>query len=296
MNAILLATTLFVPHEYKMLDPFNLSQLSEQEYAQYVDWYENVADAEFLSITYLSDGLAVKGIIGKPKKVEGKLPIIIYLRGGSDDTCKMTLQTLKDKFYFWVKQGYLVIASQYRGVDGGQGKDELGGADCTDVRNLFQVIKELPYADANTIYMLGHSRGGMMALMALREQLPVKAAALIAPVTDYFAFEKQRPDLKPLLNTIIPGMPETRQEAFTNRSAVCWADEISVPVLIMHGDADTTCDLSQSTSLADALKKHRKQYQLIVYPGGDHMLINYADDINRRALEWFIAHESPAKQ
>ena len=290
MKSILLATTLFIPHEYKMLDPFNLSHLSEQEYTQYVDWYEHISDAKFLSITYMSDGLVVKGIIAKPTKVEGKLPVIMYLRGGSDDSGKMTVQYLKDNFYFWVKKGYMVIASQYRGVDGGQGKDELGGADCADVRNLFHVIKELPYADANTIYMLGHSRGGLMALMALREQFPVKAAALIAPVTDYFTFEKQRPDLEPLLNTIIPGMPNNKEEAFTRRSALCWANEIAVPLLIMHGDADTSCDLSQSTSLADALKKHGKHYKLIVYPGGDHLLVNYADDINQRALEWFAAH------
>lgn len=292
MNVILLATTLFVPHEYKTLDPFNLSQLSEQEYAQYVDWYEQVPDAEFLSITYMSDECAVKGIIAKPKKVDGKLPVIMYLRGGSEETGKMTVQTLKDKFYFWVKQGFIVITSQYRGVDGGQGKDELGGADCADVRNLFQVIKELSYVDAQNVFIIGHSRGGQMALMALREQLPVKGAVLIAPVTDYFAFEKLRPDLDALLKSLIPGMPENKGEAFMRRSAVCWANEISVPLLIMHGDADKMCDLSQSTSLADALKKQGKSHQLIIYPGGDHLLTSYADDINRRVLEWIKATDA----
>lgn len=292
MNAILLATTLFIPHEHKTLDPFNLSQLSEQEYAQYVGRYEHVSDAEFLSITYKSDECAVKGIIAKPKKVDGKLPVIMYLRGGSEETGKMTVQTLKDKFYFWVKQGFIVITSQYRGVDGGQGKDELGGADCADVRNLFQVIKELSYVDAQNVFIIGHSRGGQMALMALREQLPVKGAVLIAPVTDYFAFEKLRPDLDALLKSLIPGMPENKGEAFMRRSAVCWANEISVPLLIMHGDADKMCDLSQSTSLADALKKQGKSHQLIIYPGGDHLLTSYADDINRRVLEWIKATDA----
>jgi dipeptidyl aminopeptidase/acylaminoacyl peptidase len=287
MNAILLAMTMFVPHEYKTLDPFNLSQLSEQEYVQYVDWYEHVSDVEFFSITYKSDGCTVKGILAKPKKIEDKLPVIIYLRGGSEETGKMTVQTLKDKFYFWVKQGYVVIASQYRGVDGGEGKDELGGADCADVRNLFGVLKELSYADTGNVFMLGHSRGGQMALMALREHLPVKAAVLIAPVTDYFAFEKLRPDLNELLNTIIPGMPANKHEAYQSRSGVCWADEISVPLLVMHGGADATCDISQSISLTDELKKYGKAYKLVVYPGGDHLLTCYQDDINRQSLEWF---------
>lgn len=49
-------------------------------------------------------------------------------------------------------------------------------------------------------------------------------------------------------------------------------------------------NLSQSISLADALKKYDKQYKLIIYPGGGHLLVNYADDINKQVLAWFVAH------
>lgn len=282
--------TLFVPHEYKMLNSFNQSFYSENEYRKYIDWYNHVTDAVFYSIDYMSEEYIIKGIIGKPKKVKSKLPIIVYLRGGSEDTGKITVQTLKDKFYFWIKQGYIVIASQYRGVDGGEGKDELGGADLVDVLNLFKLVEELSYADTNSIYLIGHSRGGMMALMALREQVPVKAAALTAPITDYFSFEKQRPDLNALLNNIIPNMPENKKVAYTRRSATCWADAISVPLIIMHGDADTTCDLSQSTLLVDALSKSKKIYEFVIYPGGNHSLTNFRHDINKQIYKWFITH------
>lgn len=290
MKTILLATSLFMPHNYNTLDSFNLSLLSEQEYIKYTDWYNHLADAEFLSISYLSDGLIVKGIIGKPKEVKSQLPLIIYNRGGSEDSGKITVKTLKDKFYFWIQQGYIVIASQYRGVDGGQGQDECGGADLDDVLALFDVIKELPYVDTNNIFMIGHSRGGQMALMALRKHPPVKAAALVSAVTDYFLFEKMRPDILPLFSRIIPGMPEHRQQEYTNRSGVCWADEIQRPLIIFHGDADRISDISQATTLVDELKKAHAEYKFTVLPNRDHSLVAYQDEINKQTLAWFKAH------
>jgi dipeptidyl aminopeptidase/acylaminoacyl peptidase len=290
VKTILLATSLFVPHNYNTLDSFDRSLLPEKEYIECIDWYKHLPDAEFLSISYLSDGLIVKGIIGKPKEVKNKLPVIIYNRGGSEDTGKMTVETLKDNFYFWIQQGYVVIASQYRGVDGGQGQDECGGADLDDVLTLFDVIKELPYTDSNNIFMIGHSRGGQMALMALRKHAPVKAAAIVSAVTDYFLFEKMRPDIVPLFNRIIPGMPEHRQQEYTNRSGVCWADEIQTPLIIFHGDADHISDISQSTTLVDELKKAHAEYKFTILPNGDHLLSAYQDEIYKQALAWFKAH------
>jgi dipeptidyl aminopeptidase/acylaminoacyl peptidase len=287
MNSILLMTALFVPHDYSTLDPFDQEQLPHQKYVKCIDWYQQIDDAEFLSITYVSDEYQIKGIIGKPKNVTHPLPVILYNRGGSNNAGKINVKTLRDKFYYWIQKGYMVIASQYRGTDGGQGTDELGGADIADVLNLFQVLKELPYADTNNIYMIGHSRGAMMGLMALREQVPVKAAVFTGAVTDYFALEKLRPDLIPLFNTMIPGMPEHKEEAYTRRSAIRWVNEINTPILLIHGDADTVINVSQSITLAQELEKYSKPCWLGIYPDGDHALAKQMDEINETAWEWF---------
>ena len=64
-------------------------------------------------------------------------------------------------FYEFLSNGFVVIASQYRGNDGGQGKEELGGADLNDVMSLFALAQSLGYIDMRNIFMYGVSRGGM---------------------------------------------------------------------------------------------------------------------------------------
>ena len=58
------------------------------------------------------------------------------------------------------RNGYVVLASQYRGNDGGQGQEEFGGADVNDVLNLMPLARSLSFADAKNTVILGFSRGG----------------------------------------------------------------------------------------------------------------------------------------
>ena len=62
-------------------------------------------------------------------------------------------------FYGFASQGFVVLASQYRGNDGGEGRDEVGGADVADVMALMQVALRLPYTDAANVFLYGLSRG-----------------------------------------------------------------------------------------------------------------------------------------
>ncbi|MDR6550334.1 hypothetical protein [Paenibacillus qinlingensis] len=85
--------------------------------------------AEAFRIHYLSDGLKVVGFIVKPKEIPGKAPLIIYNRGGAEDRSLIEIRQLSTFFSFLAKKGYVVLASQYRGNDGGEGQDRWGGDD-----------------------------------------------------------------------------------------------------------------------------------------------------------------------
>ncbi len=71
------------------------------------------------------------------------------------------------------------------------------------------------------------------------------------------------------------------------RSAVEWADKINVPVLIMHGGADTSIRANRTLAFAGNLQEFGKTYELIIYAGGDHNLSLNRTDSDRRVLEWF---------
>jgi dipeptidyl aminopeptidase/acylaminoacyl peptidase len=50
------------------------------------------------------------------------------------------------------------------------------------------------------------------------------------------------------------------------------ADKIRCPVLLMHGEGDTTVRINQSEEMADALKDAGKPVEFIRFPGEDHYL------------------------
>lgn len=283
----------FIPHTYELLDQQDRAKITPEKNQEYVAWYNQVSDVAFYKIIYKSDNLNIVGFLAQPKSLEShkKYPVIIYNRGGNNDTGKNTVCILKDRFYDWVKAGYIVLASQYRGNDGSQGKDELGGADVHDVINLYKAIQsDIPYADLDHMYMVGYSRGAIMTYQALRTGIAIKAAAVIAGAANVVSIEELKPEIQKILEDMIPNWPTNRQEELLQRSVTYWADEIKVPVLLFHGDADPRSDISQSQNLAALFEKNKLKHELIIYPGGDHFLKPFAKDINKRIIEWFQAN------
>ncbi len=246
------------------------------------------AGAECLRITYVSDSLEVAGFIWKPKDVAGrKLPLIIYNRGGNREFSKLTPQT-KWGFFDYVNSGFVVIGSQYRGNDGGQGKEEFGGADVDDVMNLVPLAKSLGYVDLNNVFVLGWSRGGMMTLLALKRGLPVNAAAVGGALADLVSERAQRASMDQVFKELIPSFATHADEALRDRSAVYWPNSIRVPLLILAGGADwRVAPQRNALAFAQKLQEAGRTYQLIVYADDDHGLSRNGADADRQTIEWF---------
>ena len=68
-------------------------------------------------ITYLSDGLKVKGLLAEPKE-DGMYEGIVYMRGGIQHV-GMARPARVAQF---ASQGFVVFAPYYRGNRGGEGK------------------------------------------------------------------------------------------------------------------------------------------------------------------------------
>lgn len=241
-------------------------------------------------IQYLSDDLKVVGFLWKPKGTEGKkLPLIIYNRGGNREFGKLTPWTQRG-FYSFVSNGFVVIASQYRGNDGGEGREEFGGADVRDVLNLIPLARSLGYADMNNVFLLGWSRGGMMTALALKSGIPVNAAAIGGGPGDLVATTQDRPAFIEMWKEMMPGFDTRRDELLRERSAIYWADRINVPLLLMHGGADWRVDPGETLALAQKLQALGKTYELIVYANDDHRLSANRADSTQRTIEWFRRH------
>ncbi len=249
--------------------------------------YQYLDSIEVYRISYLSDGLKVMGLMAKPK-AEGHYPCIIFNRGGNRNYGALKVYHGALSLGKLAKEGYVVIASQYRGNASGEGQEEFGGADVNDITILPQVLAEVEDADTSRIGMYGWSRGGMMTYLALKDCPQIKAAVVGAGNSDLTI--NDRPEMETgVYAELIPNYEENKEAELKKRSAVYWADEFpkDVPILLLHGNADWRVKSSRSLSLALEFEKYRIPYRLHIYEGGDHGLNEFKTEVNNEVLNWF---------
>lgn len=268
----------------------------------YYERFRQDDQIECFKIVYKSDNAQVEGFMVKPKVPKGKLPVIVYNRGGTGNYGKITEEWLPD-FYDFVKQGFVVIVSNTRFTGKAALYDQAGGVDLQDIEALIGISQKLPYCDSKNYFMLGLSRGGQMTYQLLkRQKYPINAASVIAGVTNQIEAVKYRPEFvngwnddttgKYLnylgLKKILPNFEQNKEKYLRERSVIFWVDKINAPLLLLHSRQDGFVKASNPLELATLLQKYKKRYQLVIYDKKSHSLpVRYFPLRNQQIIEWF---------
>jgi dipeptidyl aminopeptidase/acylaminoacyl peptidase len=241
------------------------------------------------AITYLSDGLKVKGIIALPNG-PGPFPAIIFNRGGNREDGALTPSFFSALCAELVQAGYVVVGSDYRGNGGGEGREEFGGADIDDVMALIPLLRHEPKVDGERIGVYGSSRGGLMTYELLARTTELKAAVVESGISDSFQTVKDRPAMETnVYRQMIPGFDQHRDEALRARSPVLWADKLShtTPILVLHGTADWRVGPRDALAMSRALLDAKVPFRLVMFEGGSHGNQEFADEQARMEIDWF---------
>jgi dipeptidyl aminopeptidase/acylaminoacyl peptidase len=240
-------------------------------------------------ITYFSDGLKVKGFLIIPEGA-GPFPCLIVNRGGNREFGEIPPEAAVSWLGRYATWGFVVVASQYRGVAGGEGIEEFGGAEINDVLNLVPLLESEPKADASRIGMWGGSRGGLMTYIALRKSKRFKAAVIVGGMSDSFLGLEERPMMEQYVySQIVPGWEENRGQALTDRSPIRWVDELckETPILLMHGSSDWRVSPEMALDMADALYASKHPFRFVFFEGGDHGLSEHRKEEERITRDFF---------
>lgn len=250
-------------------------------------WGKSVSeDVLTFSFTYNSDGNHVKGYLSHPANHEAKMPVIIWNRGGNDES------GLLDDFLACgilgeiASWGYVVFASQYRE------KDEFGGSDVNDVLNLINVAKNFELSDNRFIGMEGWSRGGMMSYLTLANSNEIKACVIVAGLSDLPKNEKHNAKIGDVFFRLFGCSNNTEfNKRKIARSAVSFPEKISkdTRILFIHGTKDDKILTDDSIEMYNKLcsLNGNSNYDLKLIEGGDHYLRNNRKQISEYRKKWF---------
>jgi dipeptidyl aminopeptidase/acylaminoacyl peptidase len=222
---------------------------------------------------------------------------VIYNRGGNRE-----FGALKTRDFLYLTdiamRGYIVVASQYRGNDGGEGQEEYGGADVEDVLSLIPLLSARSDVDSTRIGMIGWSRGGMMTYLALARTDRIRAAIVGAGVANLVDNIRRRPEMESeVLAELVPNYATNKDSALRARSAVYWPERLNkrTPILLLHGSGDWRVDASESLQMASRLYESRHPFRLVLFEGGDHGLSEYRTEVATLVASWLDTYVRDAQ-
>ncbi len=249
-------------------------------------WGNETADnTETYRILYHSEGYLVEGYMSKPKRSEGKLPLIVWNRGGDNEDGRLDdflACGILGEIASW---GYLVIASQYRQAD------EFGGVEVNDVINVLKAGMELAEFDGENAGVEGWSRGGMMTYLMLTRVKFLKCAVSVSGLSNLRRNFELNPKLKKkFFDKFSRFSPDIISKEMDLRSAVNFHKNIceTTPLLLIHGTSDDRVSYEDSVDLYRLLKPaHKAEIEIKLFENGDHYLRADRREVGRLRKDWF---------
>jgi len=231
---------------------------------------EDFADAEYFTVE--SDGVPetpARAVDHDPYETfeigallydsgERPSPLVVNPHGGprARDTKSFDLYT-----QFLVSRGFSVLQVNYRGSTG-RGRafveeliEDWGGAEQGDVATAAEAVLDRDWIDEDRVVVFGGSYGGYSAYWQMVQYPELYDAGVawigVSDLPDMY--ENTMPHFRTELMVKYLGDPEQNPELYEQRSPTTHADNLSAPLLVVHGVNDPRVPITQARLFRDAL-------------------------------------------
>ena len=135
--------------------------------------------------------------------------------------------------------------------------------------------------------------GGGALVFSGRHADKVAAICDISGVSDLERFYRTG-NYHKSISSAFGGAPDEKPDVYRERSGINYVEQLkSIPILIIHGDKDTTVPLLYSQIFVEKLRSAGADPDFVVVPGGSHN-DNIVKGLEDKVLDLFDNHKRPS--
>jgi dipeptidyl aminopeptidase/acylaminoacyl peptidase len=246
-----------------------------------------------------ADGTRIQGWIIKPPDFDPALqyPLILSVHGGPHVMWSRHEPTMWHEWQMQAGCGYIVFACNPRGSDG-YGRNFRasllncwGEADLPDLLAGVEQVVSKGYVDPERLVITGGSYGGFMTAWAIGHDDRFKAAVAQRGVYDLISFYSTS-DIPQLTEWEFSSAPWEAADLLWKYSPLAHVPNIHTPLLLIHSENDYRAPIPSAEGIFVALRRLRREVQMIRYPRDGHELSRSGEPKHRvdrleRVVGWF---------
>ncbi len=244
-----------------------------------------------------SEGVRIPGRVYLPPGFDEskKYPLIVYYYGGTNPVSRSFGG--RYPFNMYAASGYVVYVLQPSGATGfGQ---EFSAMHVNNwgitvageiIRGTKLFLDDHPFIDPERVGCMGASYGGFMTML-LQTHTDMFATAIshagISSISSYWGEGYWGYGYS--AEASAGSFPWNNRELYVDQSPLFSADNITTPLLLLHGDSDTNVPPGESIQLYVALKLLGRPVELVKIEGEDHHILTYSKRIawSNTKMAWF---------
>jgi dipeptidyl aminopeptidase/acylaminoacyl peptidase len=230
-----------------------------------------------------------------PGRGDGRRPLILEIHGGPHS---LYGNAFFHEFQLLAARGYSVLYTNPRGSKGYGERfcAEIAGCwgelDYQDLMAAMDLIVQRPDVDTTRLGVAGGSYGGYMTNWIVGHTDRFQAAVTMRCLSNFISFYGTS-DIGPWFGEReLLGSPRDQLQRYWERSPLAYVENVTTPILILHGEQDLRCPQEQAEQWFVSLRRLGKTAEFVRFPDENHNLSRSGRPDRRvlrlnRIVEWF---------